>query len=269
MSQAVNGDDDLLVERSDGVLKLTLNRPKFRNAISSEMTPVLARIFGEAQADPSVRCILIAGAGEHFSAGGDIAGFKRSLEIPAAQRRDEFNERLNRASVMVQTLLAFDRPIVVRCKGAVAGAGLMFVLAADLVLADETASFMFAHQRMALSPDGGVSWLLPRVVGLRQAKRLLLTAATIGSTEALNLGLVTALHAASELDAAIETTIRALARAPQEATRTAKRLLDQSLANTAASQLDAEREGIVRCVGENDFAEAVDAFLAKRPARFA
>jgi 2-(1,2-epoxy-1,2-dihydrophenyl)acetyl-CoA isomerase len=260
--------DEVLVERQDGVLTLVLNRPQVRNAISREMVPVLTRIVLDAKCDPSVRCVLLRGAGDHFTAGGDVAGFRETLELSPAERRAQFRVRLDRAKEMVLAFANFDKPIVAACRGGIAGAGLMLTLTADLVLADDTATFVFAHQRMALIPDGGVSWLLPRVVGLRQAKRLLLTAAQVSGPEALRLGLITALHEASELDEAVEKAVRSLARAPQLATRTAKRLLDHSLSTAASDQLDAERDGIVDCVGDPDFPEAVGAFIGKRPARF-
>jgi 2-(1,2-epoxy-1,2-dihydrophenyl)acetyl-CoA isomerase len=259
---------EILTLRDGGVLQIVLNRPQARNAISSAMVPELTRIMRDAQADPAVRCVVVRGAGEHFTAGGDVAGFRKTLELDAAARREEFRARLDRAAAMVLAFAEFDRPIVAACRGGVAGAGLMLTLTADLVLADETATFVFAHQRMALIPDGGVSWLLPRIVGMRQAGRLLLTAAQVPAREALHLGLVTALCPAAELDGAVEKAARSLSRAPQRAVKTTKRLLAASLAATAADQLAAERDGIVDCVGDADFVEAVDAFLDKRPARF-
>lgn len=262
------GDSDILTARENGVLTLTFNRPQFRNALSSEMTPAITKFFREAQVDPKVRCLVVTGAGDHFTAGGDVVGFRRMLELSAAERQDQFRPRLSRVAEMVESVLAFDRPTVARCRGAVAGAGLMFVLAADLVLADETATFVFAHQRMALIPDGGVSWLLPRIVGLRQAKRLLLTAAKVEAAEALELGLATAVYRSAELDEAVAKTVAGLARAPQEAVKITKRLLSDSLLETSSRQLLAEREGFVRCAGQDDFAEAVRSFLEKRLPRF-
>jgi 2-(1,2-epoxy-1,2-dihydrophenyl)acetyl-CoA isomerase len=260
--------DSVLVARENGVLTLTLNRPKFRNAMSREMTPLLTHLMREAQVDPAVRCVVVTGAGDHFTAGGDVSGFQRTLESSPEQRQEEFRGRLGKAAEMVEAFVDFDRPIVARVRGAVAGAGLMLTLVADLVLADETATFVFAHQRMALIPDCGVSWLLPRVVGLRQAKRLLLTAAMIGGAEALALGLLTSLHPTVDLDAAVAKAVAAFARAPQEAVKGTKRLLNDSLAATLGDQLKAERDAIAHCVGQDDFVEAVNAFLEKRPARF-
>jgi 2-(1,2-epoxy-1,2-dihydrophenyl)acetyl-CoA isomerase len=261
-------DNEILTQRTGGVLTVTLNRPQYRNAMSREMTPVLTALLRDAQADPGVRCLVVTGAGEHFTAGGDVVGFEATLERPAAERQEQFRRRLGALAEMVEAFLAFDRPIVARCRGAVAGAGLMFVLVADLVLAEETATFVFAHQRMALVPDGGVSWLLPRIVGLRQAKRLLLTAAKVDAAEALALGLVTSLHATAELDAAVAKASGGFARAPQDAIKITKRLLGDSLLRTSADQLAAERDGITYCVGQDDFAEAVRSFLEKRAPRF-
>jgi 2-(1,2-epoxy-1,2-dihydrophenyl)acetyl-CoA isomerase len=257
-------DNEILTKRGGGVLTITLNRPQFRNALSREMTPALTAVLRHAQADRSVRCLVVTGAGEHFTAGGDVVGFQAALEQPAAERQEQFRGRLVALAEMVEAFLAFDRPIVTRCRGAVAGAGLMFVLVADLVLADDTATFVFAHQRMALAPDGGVSWLLPRIVGLRHAKRLLLTAAKVGATEALTLGLVTSLHGSAELDAAVAKATSGFARAPQDAVKITKRLLRDSLLRTSADQLAEERDGIAHCVGQDDFIEAVRSFLEKR-----
>lgn len=260
--------NEILTSQHDGVLTIVLNRPQARNAISGEMVPALTGIMERAQHDTAVRCVVVRGAGEHFTAGGDVAGFRKTLELDVSERQVEFHQRLDRAANMVLAFCDFDRPIIAACRGGIAGAGLMLTLTADLVLADDTATFVFAHQRMALVPDGGVSWLLPRVVGLRQAKRLLLTAAQVSGEEAVRLGLVTDLYPSDQLDAAVDKAARSFARAPQLAVRTAKRLLGESLAATAAHQLAAERDGIVACVGDADFGEAVTAFLEKRPARF-
>jgi 2-(1,2-epoxy-1,2-dihydrophenyl)acetyl-CoA isomerase len=259
---------DLLTSFENGVLALVLNRPTHRNALSPEMALALTGILREAQANPAVRCITITGAGDHFTAGGDVQAFSRMLDQSGAERSAQFGPRIEKLGEMVEAFVAFDRPIVARCRGAVAGAGIMFALVADVVLADETATFVFAHQRIGLTPDGGVSWLLPRVVGLRQAKLLILSAAMVDSARAERIGLVTSLHPTAELDAATAKVAAAFARAPQTAMKTAKRMLNQSLETPLAAQLVAETAGIVACVGQDDFAEGVSAFMEKRGARF-
>lgn len=251
-----------------GVLTLTLNSPETRNSMQQHMTVEFTRIFTEARADPAIRCLLVQGEGAHLSAGGDIAGFKRALDLPRDQLQAQFHERLDKAADLAKALVAFDRPILVRQRGAVAGAAMMLPLAADLVIADETASYVFAYNRLALSPDGGVSWLLPRAVGERQARRLMLTAAVLDAEEARALGLVDRIVPADELDTAVARAAAQFAAGSQGAIARTKALLAQAMETPLADQLVAERDGIVASVGDSDFAEAVNAFLEKRKARF-
>ncbi|WP_339948057.1 enoyl-CoA hydratase-related protein [uncultured Albimonas sp.] len=253
-----------------GVLTLTLNRPEARNPFVPGMPAALRDLLGDAQADPAVRCLLVRGAGDHLSAGGDVASFARSLaETTDAERQAEFRGRMAVGKALALALAAFDRPVVVRHRGAVAGAGLMVPLAADLVVADETARFVFAYRRLALSPDGGVSWLLARAVGARQARRLMLTAAVVEAPEAQRLGLIDLLVPAEELDAAAARAAADFATAPQGSLRRIKRLADAAPGRDYAAHLDAEGEAIVEGVVDPDFAEGVAAFLEKRPPRFA
>lgn len=261
--------DGYLTDLTDGVLTLTFNAPEARNPFRHSMVAEFTAIFRRAQTDPAVRCLLIQGEGAHLSSGGDIAGFRRALDQPVADLQAEFHDRLDRAAEMVLALTAFDRPVVVRARGAVTGAGMLMPLAADLVIGDETALFVFAYNRLGLSPDGGVSWLLPRAVGERQARRLLLTAASIGADEALRLGLLDQLVPAADLDAAVAKATRQFAQGSQGAAARTKTLLSQAMATGLHPQLIAERDAIVASVGHPDFAEAVHAFLEKRKPRFA
>lgn len=253
---------------ADGVLTLTFNAPEARNPFRQSMAGDFTTIFTRAKADPAVRCLLVQGAGDHLTAGGDIAGFKRALDQPVADLQAEFHQRLDVAAGMVAAMLAFDRPVLVRARGAVAGAGMLMPLAADLVIGDETATFVFAYNRLGLSPDGGVSWLLPRAVGERQARRLLLTAATVGAEEARQLGLLDQLVPAADLDQAVAKAARGFAQGSQGAISRTKALLAAAPLTPLADHLAAERDGIVASVAHPDFAEAVNAFLEKRKPAF-
>jgi 2-(1,2-epoxy-1,2-dihydrophenyl)acetyl-CoA isomerase len=261
-------DQSYLVDLTDGVLRLTFNRPEFGNAIPSTATPLLERLFRAAQADPAVRCILVSGKGKVFSAGGDVVGFARSLEQDAATRQADFGARLTRLEGLVQAVVAFDRPIVASIRGAAAGAGLLYPLAADVAIGDDSAAFVFAHQRVGLSPDGGVSGLLPQVVGERTARTLLLTAAKLDAAEALRLGILSRIVPAEELEAESAKQARRFAQAPQLAIVSAKRLVRGATTRPLAEQLEAETAAIVACVGDPDFTEGVRAFIEKRGARF-
>ena len=257
-----------LIDRAHGVLALTFNRPAHGNAIPQEAVPLLTALFSSLSDDPGVRVLLVRGEGPHFSAGGDVRSFARAIELPVVDRRADFTTRLNAVRGMVEAYLAVEVPIVAACQGAVAGAGLMFALGADFVIADETVNFLFSHQRVGLPPDGGVSVLLPRVVGERRAAELVLTAARVGADEAFRLGLASRIVGAGELAAEASAQARRFARAPTGAIRQAKKLMASSRRQSVSAQLEAERDAIVEAVGTEDFEEGVRAFVEKRQATF-
>jgi 2-(1,2-epoxy-1,2-dihydrophenyl)acetyl-CoA isomerase len=259
---------DYLVELGQGVLRVSFNRPKFGNALGQTSLPGLVQLFRDAQESMGVRSILIRGEGEIFSAGGDVAGFAQSLEQDVPSRRADYSRRLSKLRVLVESVLAFDRPLVVSVRGAVAGAGLLFPLAADYVIGDPTALFIFAHQGIGLCPDSGVSALLPQVVGQRMARSLVLTAARVKADEALRLGLMNRIVPAEELETEAHEAALRLARAPRQAIVLAKKLVNESSRRSLGEQLDAEMNGIVACVGDDDFVEGVRAFLEKRRPNF-
>jgi 2-(1,2-epoxy-1,2-dihydrophenyl)acetyl-CoA isomerase len=263
------GHREYLVDLTNGVLRLSFNRPEFGNAMHQTAALGLAKLFRDAQQSQQVRSILIRGEGRNFSAGGDVAGFARSLEQDVPTRQADFARRLSNLRALVEAVHAFDRPLVVSVRGAAAGAGLFYPLAADYVIGDPTALLVFAHQSIGLCPDNGVSALLPQVVGQRMARSLLLTAARVKADEALRLGLIHRIVLPEELEAeAIEIACR-MARAPRRATVLAKRLVNESSSRGLLSeQLDAEMNGIVACVGDDDFEEGVRAFLQKRKPNF-
>jgi 2-(1,2-epoxy-1,2-dihydrophenyl)acetyl-CoA isomerase len=261
-------DQAYLVEFSAGVLRVTFNRPEFGNATPSTAVPGLTKLFVDARANPAVRCILVAGKGKMFSAGGDVAGFAKSLEQDKAARQADFAARLPRLRLLIEAVVGFDRPIVVAVRGAAAGAGLLYPLAADYVLGDDSATFVFAHQRIGLSPDGGVTALLPQVVGQRTARMLLLTAAKVDAPEALQLGILNRIVPAEALEDEALKQAKRFARAPQFAITAAKALVNAAASNSLGEQLDAETAAIVTSVGDPDFAEGVRAFIEKRGANF-
>jgi 2-(1,2-epoxy-1,2-dihydrophenyl)acetyl-CoA isomerase len=145
---------------------------------------------------------------------------------------------------------------------------MMLTLTADLVIGDDTATFIFAQRRVGLSPDGGISYFLPRIVGARAAARLVLTAASVRASEALGLHLLSEVVPAARLHTRVDELAADFARAPQQAVQHAKSLLRRSASSTMAEQLTAERDAIRLLVGTADFAEGVRAFTERRPASF-
>jgi 2-(1,2-epoxy-1,2-dihydrophenyl)acetyl-CoA isomerase len=261
-------EEAFLVDRTDGILTLSFNRPEHGNAIPTSTIPLLTELFLSAGKDPSVKVIVVRGEGKHFSAGGDVQGFARSLEQSVEERRADFAPRLDRVAAMVEAYLALDIPVIAACRGGVAGAGLMYALGADYVYADETAAFVFAHQRVGLIPDSGVSYLLPRVVGERRALQLVLGAGRIDVQEAQRIGIVSQIVDAEGLDMEAQKLAQKLARGPSSVMRAAKRLIQGSLSSPLSKHVQAERDAIVICVGEAAFEEGVRAFIEKRSPDF-
>ena len=251
-------------EVADGVLRLTFTRPEAGNAIPTEAVPGLKSLVQGINADPFVRAVLVRGEGANFSAGGDLKGFERGLSLSPEERRADFERRLAILGDLVAAFLTLDVPVVAACRGGIAGAGLMYALGADVVLVDDTAKFIFAQQRIGLTPDGGISHLLPRIVGLRRASQLILTGAVVGAAEALDLGLVSRIVASADLDAQAEQQAVRLAQSAQGAIRRAKRLLAGSMATPLIKQLKLEQAAIADSVVDPDFAEGVRAALGKR-----
>jgi 2-(1,2-epoxy-1,2-dihydrophenyl)acetyl-CoA isomerase len=261
-------DDAFLVDISEGILTLSFNRPEQSNAIPSSAVPQLTDLFKSMNGDANVRAVLIRGEGKHFSAGGDVAGFAQTLTRSSDERRAEFAARLDRTSAYVSAYLDIQVPIVVACQGGVAGGGLMYALGADYVLADDTAAFVFAHQRVGLTPDCGLSFLLPKVVGVRRALELVLTAGKVEAAEAQHIGMVSKIVPSEQLDNEARAVAVKFARGPANVMRSAKRLLSKGPGLSMAEGLRAERDSIVACVGEVAFEEGVRAFTEKRKPDF-
>jgi 2-(1,2-epoxy-1,2-dihydrophenyl)acetyl-CoA isomerase len=159
-------------------------------------------------------------------------------------------------------------PVVGCVQGAVAGFGLSLMNACDLVVAADDAYFASAYRQIGLTPDGGGSWSLPRLVGMRKAMEILLLGERFGAADALALGLVNRVVPAAELDAATSAVVQILATGPVLATRQAKRLVRESLSRTLSEQLDAEAASFAACAGTADFVEGITAFLQKRAPQF-
>jgi 2-(1,2-epoxy-1,2-dihydrophenyl)acetyl-CoA isomerase len=268
MTPAHDAPAGLRVEREDGVLTLTFDRPESGNAIPREWTTSLIALFESVNDDSSVRSLLVRGEGQHFSLGGDVRGFAAELDRPAEARQADFHRRLDLVTRLVSAFVRIEVPVVVACQGGAAGAGLMYPLGADYVVGEPGSFLVFAHQRLALTPDGGVSYLLPRVVGERVARQLVLTSARVDAEEARRLGIVSRIVEPDQVEPEARKQARRFAQGPAEAARAAKKLINAALDASLTDQLDAERDAIVASVGHPDFAEGVRAFVDKRQPSF-
>ena len=260
--------EPILVERNGSVATLVLNRPEALNTLDFAMMDALVAATAEVAADDTLRVVVIRGAGKHFMAGGDIRTFAGELQKPPAQRGADFRRMITRLHSAVEALHRMPHPVVGQVQGAVAGFGLSLLNACDLVVAADNAYFAAAYRAIGLTPDGGGSYALPRVVGLRRAMEIMLLNERFDARQALAWGLVNRVVPLDELDATVATIVRSLAEGPATAIRNTKRLLRESMSRSLSAQLDAEATSFGACAAMPDFAEGITAFLDKRPASF-
>jgi 2-(1,2-epoxy-1,2-dihydrophenyl)acetyl-CoA isomerase len=258
----------LLLERAGPVATITLNRPESLNTLDFPLMDALIEAAADVAADDALRVVVIRGAGKHFMAGGDLHTFEGELKKPAAERNAGFRRLIGRLHSAIEALHRMPHPVVGRVQGAVAGFGLSLMNACDLVVAADNAYFSSAYRNIALTPDGGGSWSLPRLVGTRRAMEIMLLAGRFDAQQALAWGLVNRVVPLAELDAATDQLVASLASGPVLAIRNTKRLVRESLARSLSEQLDAEAVSFGACAATPDFAEGITAFLEKRPARF-
>ena len=148
-------NDSLLLEVTDGVATVILNRPKSLNALSGDMKEAFSEVVPRLAEDDGVRCVVIRGAGEHFMAGGDLKGFHELMGEPSEARRAHFRETIGNLHPNIVALRTMPKPVVASVRGAAAGFGLSLVMAADLAIAADDAFFTLAYCRIGTTPDGG------------------------------------------------------------------------------------------------------------------
>ncbi len=251
------------VHRSEGLVRLTLNRPDAANGINAEMARELAAAAAACD-DPTVKVVVITGAGRFFSAGGDLNDFASAPH--RGRHLKAVADDLHRA---ISTLARCDAVVITAVNGAAAGAGFSLAVLGDLTLAAESASFTMAYTRVGLTPDGSATYLLPRLVGMARAKELMLTNRRLSAQEALQWGLVTEVVADDALATRADELATAMLATSGGANGGVKALLHDSFGNGLEAQMEAEGRLIAQRAESADGREGVDAFLAKRTPDFA
>ncbi|MHA0287937.1 enoyl-CoA hydratase/isomerase family protein [Mycobacterium sp. C3-094] len=251
------------VQRSAGLVRLTLNRPDAANGINAEMAGELAAAAAACD-DPAVKVVVITGAGRFFSAGGDLKEFASAPH--RGRHLKGVADDLHRA---ISTFARCDAVVITAVNGAAAGAGFSLAVLGDLTVAAESASFTMAYTRVGLTPDGGATYLLPRLVGMARAKELMLTNRRLSARDALQWGLVTEVVADDALTARVDDLAAGLLRTSGGANGGVKALLLDSFGNGVEAQMELEGRMIAGRADSADGREGVDAFLAKRAPDFA
>ena len=246
-------------EDRGNVRYLTLDRPDVRNALNLALILTLRTAMRQAKSD-SVRGLVITGKGKAFSAGGDVAEW---AEVEARGDSATF-PWVEEMHGLIMDVAAFPAPTIAWINGAAVGAGLDLALACDFRLAADNARFQCAYTRMAICPDAGGTWLLPRLIGLEQAKRFAFTGEFWTAAEALSRGLVTEVHGADGLAEACQSFAERLAVGPSVAIAETKRLMETAATRDLRAQLAEEKTASERCYRTTDFKEAMAAATEKR-----
>jgi 2-(1,2-epoxy-1,2-dihydrophenyl)acetyl-CoA isomerase len=257
--------ETLLFDVEGQVARLTLNRPDSGNAMNATMMRELRDVAIRCDEDPGIRAVIVSGAGKMFCAGGDLRSFAAEGEgLPAYLKRitHDLHGALSR-------LCRMDAPVLSAVRGFAAGAGFSLACAADVVIAAESARFTVAYTGVGLSPDGGCSFFLPRLIGLRRAQELMLTRRVLAASEALEWNLVTRVVPDDALEAESSELAAQLAAGPTRAFGSVKRLLLRSSGDHLESQMEQEARCIADAARSADGREGIAAFLEKRPADFA
>jgi enoyl-CoA hydratase/carnithine racemase len=247
---------------------LTLDRPDSLNAMSPELIGELVLAAGWLADRARLRGLIVTGAGRAFSSGGDVNWFKRGVDeaefdLPADVRRG--------AEVLHQAIVDFRRipyPVIAAVNGVAAGAGFSLALMCDLRIASAEAAFVCAYGRIGASPDGGMTYFLPRVVGPAKALELLLNDPVLDAEGAREMGLVSKVVPADELMAEARAKAEKLAAKAPHYVRMAKLLVGQSLENSLTDHLQLERHGIADSMATEDLREGVTAFFEGREPTF-
>jgi 2-(1,2-epoxy-1,2-dihydrophenyl)acetyl-CoA isomerase len=257
------GYQTLLVEHTGALATITLNRPEARNAIDLVMRQELVAALDEVEADEAARVLILTGGGGHFCAGGDVKSMKLRRGTAAEGRQRV--ELLNR---MVLRLVEFPRPTIAMVDGYAVGAGTNLALCCDLVIASDRAKFGELFNKIGLVPDGGGTWLLPRLIGAARAKELIFTGDVFDAAEAARLGLVNRVVPAAELERTTRALADKIATGPPAAQRLAKHMVNRAATSDLAAALDLEAYSQGLSSSSDDHQEGLAAFFEKRPPKF-
>jgi 2-(1,2-epoxy-1,2-dihydrophenyl)acetyl-CoA isomerase len=257
--------EHILLKRAEGIGTLTLNRPDKLNAFAGTMRKELADALVELEKDPTVRVVVITGAGRGFCAGADVGYMAKLVEERDTIAMAALVEAGRR---VVMTMRESAKPVIGSINGVAAGGGANLALACDLRIASDRARLGQTFNRIGLHPDWGGSYFLPRLVGPAKALELFWTAEIIDAEECLRLGLFNRVVPHDRLEEETLAMARTLAAKPALALALAKRAVYQSLSRTLPEMLDYELEAQLRCFESGDAAEGITAFVEKRTPAF-
>ncbi|MDR2018448.1 MAG: enoyl-CoA hydratase/isomerase family protein [Syntrophobacterales bacterium] len=247
--------ENVLEELRNGVYTITFNRPEKRNALTLEVLVSFSQALRNAQ-EKGAAVVVIRGAGRTFSAGGDIAQVKQS-----PGRIDSMADALHRAIMLIRKM---DAIVIAVVEGLAAGAGVGLALACDLSVAEKKAIMNVGYRRLGLTPEGGNSFFLPRMVGAKKFNELYLFSRNINMDEALDLGLVNYVWDETELEANLDAMVKELMALPLETIPRFKNLVNHSVYGGLELHLDRERFSVSQLGGSDQFKERLNEIAMRR-----
>ena len=250
--------EDLLLEKKDGIATITLNAPDKMNALTLGMRKSLLQVTAEIARDDEVRVVIVTGAERGFCAGADLSGPRPE---PSRYQRLEFVG----PSHASEAFFKLDKPVIAAINGACVGAGFSLALSMDIRIASEAARFGAVFVLRGLVPDCGISYWLPRVVGMSKAMELMFTGEIIGAAEAERLGIVSPVVPPDELMKTAWELAEKIAQQPPIPVEMSKRMVNRGIIDAVARQIELESYSNQICSQSEDSREAVRAFLEKRP----
>lgn len=251
----------ILFDIKDGVAIITLNRPEKLNSFNREMALLLQKHLDDCK-DPAIRCVYITGAGKAFSAGQDLA------EVADPQGPGMNKILSEHYNPIVSRIKALEKPVVAAVNGVAAGAGANIALACDIVVAAQSASFLQAFSKIGLIPDSGGTYTLPRLVGRQKATALMMLGEKVSATDAESMGMIYKVFDDTSFAENAFNMATFLANMPTKGLALTKQALQASEQNSWEQQLAAEDGFQQQAAATEDYAEGVNAFLAKRQPQF-
>src|SRR6202048_2866625 len=250
--------DEIITKRAGSVLRVKLNRPTKKNAMTSSMYVTLANVFNDASKDERIRVVLWHGAGDSFCAGNDIEDFLKNPPGPGESPQAR----------LMHALLDFDKPLVAAVQGVAIGGGTTMLTHCDFVYAGGSAKFQMPFINLAVVPEFGSSCSVPARIGQIRAAELILLGLPFDAKRAADLGLVTQVVSDQNLLATATETARKLAAKPAGALQASKKLMKQPFRERITAAMQPENEEFSAQVRSEDAKEALAAFLQKRPPNF-
>lgn len=248
----------------NAVATIILNRPDAANAFNLQLATELNQVASLCDGNPDIRAVVLTGNGKLFCAGGDLGSM--------AEAGDNVDKALKALTAQCHaaysTLMRIKQPLIVAVNGAAAGIGFSLALVGDITIASEKAGFSMAYTAAGLSPDGGSTFLLPKVVGLKRAKELMITNRRLSAAEALDWGIVNQVVASGDLQETAQALAAQLAKGATQAFGVVKALTLSGCSESFESQMVLEAQGIAACAKGSDGIEGISAFLEKRRPEF-